>query len=380
MRALAVYGAVGAPEDAGSDALRVDGMLVRSALVDVPDPAFDARDAAYARQVVVRVSAFSCNYRDKGFLVRLQRFPADRFYTVGSDFVGTVVEVGAQVETLRPGDRVIGQNHYTGAGIGPDGVLEGVPSNNASKEYQVFPESKLARIPDSMSDAVAAGFSIGAQTSYSMVRKLHPRPGDHALVTSATSNTSLFLIAALRQRGARVISTTGSTGFDDRLLAWGVDDLVKVDPSDPQQAPLTELAMRLAGFHQVFDPFYDLNLQRAVELMRPFARYTTCGSFSQNRGARARARTHTMDMGATMEQVLLKNLSVVGNCLGFREDLEAAIADHAAGRYDCMVDSVFTGAGRTDDFLRRTYEDRARLGKVVFSYDAAACEIPASAS
>jgi hypothetical protein len=68
---------------------------------------------------------------------------------------------------------------------------------------------------------------------------------------------------------------------------------------------------------------------------------------------------------------MVNNLSIIGNCLGLHADLDAAVADYEAGRFQIPMDSTFTGED-APGFLNRTYCDRSRFGKVVFRYDDAA--------
>lgn len=372
MRSLVVFGTADVTEEIAAryPAVEIDGMPARSGIVQAAEPAWDPADPRHARGVVVRVQAFSCNYRDKGYILSLTGKPANACFAIGSDFVGTVVEVGPEVRTLRVGDRVIAQNHYTGVGYDGDGVREGIATSSASKEFQVFHENKLVAIPERMDDEVAAGFSIGAQTAYSMVRKLAPAPGARVLVTSATSNTSLAAIAALRRHDVRVWATTTSRAFDDRLRAAGVDHVVHVGTGADSFAAggaVDAVAREIGGFDCVVDPYFDLHLEKAVAVMAPFGRYTTCGLLAQNPHVAAAAGIRRMNAEAILVQVLTKNLSIIGNCIGLRDDLRDAVRDHGAGTLPWVVDSTFTGTD-TAGFLERTYNDRTRFGKVVFRY------------
>lgn len=373
MRNLAVFGSAGAISEAGlaADAVEIDGAWVRSAIVETADPAFNPRDPAFARHVVVNVHAFSCNYRDKALVLRTQAFPPNQFFAIGSEFVGTVVEVGSEVRTLAPGDRVINQNHYTGRVYNEDGTIEGLPTNQASKEYQLFHESKLVRIPDRMPDSVAAGFSIGAQTAYSMVRRLAPEPGARVLIPSAASNTSLHVLAALRDREVRAFAATTSRGFEAPLMSLGAERVVHVaqgEDRDAAWAAVAALAAEIGGFDQVIDPYFDLHLESALPLLNPFGSYVTCGLLAQNPEVTRRAGITPMNAEGIVLQAMLKNLSILGNCIGLASDLEQALRDYDAGRLDCVVDSVHSGTA-TAPFLERTFNERARFGKVVFQYD-----------
>ena len=78
--------------------------------------------------------------------------------------------------------RVMANNSYPAE---QPGIPGGLPGNNLSRELEIIPAAKLARIPDNMSDVEAAAFSIGAQTTFSMVRKLAIAAG--SIVTFRTS-------------------------------------------------------------------------------------------------------------------------------------------------------------------------------------------------
>jgi NADPH:quinone reductase-like Zn-dependent oxidoreductase len=369
MRSLAICGrALGA---AGRvDTVSIEGVAVRCGVLQMSRAEFDPAVPENRRRVQVHVRAFSCNYRDKTLILRMAtQGPSDRFYVIGSEFVGHVVAVGEDVSRVSVGDRVIGDNSYPD--LRPSGWARGVPTNNASREYLVLREEKVFRVPDSMSDAVAASFSIGAQTAYSMVRKAAPCAGGHVLVTAAGSNTSLFAIGALRSRGAEVYATTTSARHESRLSALGVRRVFRIDPEGPSFADVPEIrevARSLDGFDAVIDPFYDLHLPRVVPVMAFGSRYVTCGLYDQHlQLLPAAAPSAPPDYRYCLELALLKNISLIGNCAGVTDDLADAVRDQTAGVFDVLVDSI-----HRDDhpgaFLERTYAARDRLGKVVYAY------------
>ncbi len=360
MRGLGVFGALGVDALASqhADALIVDGMTVRPAIVTLREPVFEAHRHAYVHHVLVRVNAFSCNYRDKGFFRDLHTMPRNRCRVIGSEFVGTVVDVGARVTHVSIGDRVIGQNAYHRMAPGDPSAAAGLPTNSASREYLVLHERRVAGIPTAMSAIDAAAFSVGAQTAFSMVRRARVAPGSLVLVTSATSNTSLSLIASLCCAGARVIATTSSVGSERRLLELGAEVVVG-------GRSLAEVCRARGELSFVFDPYFDLHLEHSVELLAPFGTYVTCGLAAQNDLTGAAVRP--VNAESVMRHAIVKNLSILGNCLGSADDLADALAAHAEGRLSVVVDSVH-GGNDASAFLARTFVDRQRFGKVVFSY------------
>jgi NADPH:quinone reductase-like Zn-dependent oxidoreductase len=200
----------------GTAPIELDSIHLLAGLLETPDINFNPVLPENQERVLIKKTAFSCNYRDKGLMLTASsKLTGDRYYVIGSEFVGEVVAVGTKVTDLEVGDRVIGNNQYPDSGV--DGILPGVPTNHASKEYQIFHPVKLLKIPPQMPDEIAAVFSIGAQTTYSMIRKLHIQPGNNVLVTAAKSNTSLFAIAALQQYKVNVYVTTTSIEFADKF-------------------------------------------------------------------------------------------------------------------------------------------------------------------
>jgi NADPH:quinone reductase-like Zn-dependent oxidoreductase len=353
----------------GFPVVEIDQMQVRSGIVELDDPAVDLSQPWHACDVLVEVKAFSCNYRDKAFISRIQQFPASRYAAVGSEFVAKVLAVGAGVTSLKPGDRVIPNHHYLSGSFNTRGIPEGIPTNRAARQYHCFHESKLLRLPDGVPDTVAAAFSLGAQTAYSMVRKMAPRSGMNVLVTSATSSTSLFLISALKRKGVHIFATTTSSQFDSRLQDLGVEQVLHVGRDDGFSE--SEVVVHLAGaiglFDQVFDPFFDLHLERSLEVLAPFGKYSTCGLLHQQVESGDKGMGLSMNAERIMISLMAKNLLIMGNCLGVTEDLERALADYTTGQLDVIIDSVFEG-GETGAFLSRTFSDQGRFGKVVFRF------------
>ena len=372
MRNLAICGSqVKAlqPDNRSIATTEIDGVEVTAGVIITRDPTFDAQAPENHLNVLVRIKGFSCNYRDLNMIfAAVKKGPANSYFVVGSDLVGEVIEVGNGVTRFKAGDRVISDNHYSG--LEAPGVREGVLTNQASKEFQIFPEDGLAKIPDEMPDEVAAGFSIGAQTVYSMLHKLELRPASKILVTAAKSNTSLFAIQALKQHQVEVYATSTSRCFESELLSLGVRELIQIEPSARSFLP-NEQMLRIISehgpFEYVFDPFFDLHLHKALEVMAHSGRYITCGFLDQYKKG---IGTETLNQGPgvlpTMFAVMSRNLQIIGNCSGTTADLHQAIDDYQRGTFRVSIDSVFSG-NDVAGFLRRTYS-KERFGKVVFLY------------
>jgi NADPH:quinone reductase-like Zn-dependent oxidoreductase len=348
--------------------LNMDDVAVHCSIMEAPDPAFNRQDQANEHMVFIRVKAFSLNYRDKNRIFSVTvKAPAGSYYIVGSEFCGEVVDVGSKVTGVRAGDRVIGNNAYPDSGW--PGVAPGVPSNHASREYQTLHESKLIKIPDEMTDEIGAAFSIGAQTTYSMVRRLELQAGAAVLVTAAKSNTSLFAINALHNFPVEIYAVSTSSLFEAELLNLGVRQLFVIDRNTRFDAHsgMCGVVMARGGFQAVIDPYFDLYLRPSISVMGIGARYITCGLYDQYLGLIGKPVPAAPSGGGELMSMMLRNLSVIGNCIGTINDLSNAIADFKSQRLPVMLDSVYSD-GRAADFLDRTYNARNRFGKVVYKY------------
>jgi NADPH:quinone reductase-like Zn-dependent oxidoreductase len=341
------------PEIVGS--ITLDGRTVEIALVELAPPEFDPDRPADAHAVLVEIVAFSCNYRDRAII---REWCPDLGIPpgFGSEFAGRVAGVGSAVTRFRIGDRVMADNSWPSARR--PGVAPGVATNTASCTMLVLDEAKLVSIPATMSDVDAAAFTLNAQTANSMVRRSAPGPGDRVLVASATSNTALAVLQALRGCGGQVIATTTSAAHADALSRWADEVVVRERHDDWSR--IAELALRIGGFTVALDPFADSQMAPILSVLSVYGRYASCGLAVQS--------PDLSSIAPAFEELWLsmitKNICALGNCLGTSADLERATARWSAGNWDVTVDKTFDTT-EVIAFLERAYNDPGRLGKPV---------------
>lgn len=353
--------------------MQIKGHQIICGLIDTPVPYFDPTVPEFQDSVLVKIKAFSLNYRDEGLINMVIRNSKSGFFAVGSEFCAEVLACGKNVSAFTPGDRVMGNNHYTD-GNSSSHPNQGVPTNHASTEIQVFHHGKLTKVPPTMTDTQAAAFSIGAQTAYSMVRKLELKPGNNILVTAARANTSLFSIAALSNHPVDISVLTTSGQFDHALKNLGVKQIFRISPATKsflEHEQLQDFVGHIGGFDGVIDPFYDYYLEKVLPLLNSFGRYTSCGVINQG----ACDEKTLVDLLSGMQcleiikEIVFRNISLIGNCLGLTQDLECALTDFSAGHLQIPVDTVYQGPNQVSEFLHRTYNAPDRFGKVIYQYD-----------
>lgn len=373
IRNFAVFSTSQTSTDRLKKLVSLDGVAIDCRIFETADPKFDLDAPANRSQVLVRKTAFSLNYRDRAYIMgtALNARPGT-FAVLGSEFSGEVEACGAEVEDLKPGMRVIANNSYPAE---QPGLTGGLPGNHLSRELEVIPAAKLALMPDSMSDVEGAAFAVGAQTVFSMIRKLALTPGAAVLVTGGRSNTSLFAINALKAHfpntAGSIYASTTTDRSEQLLLQMGLAGVLRIDPSAPVFAGAAGMQRVIdihGGFDAVIDPFYDIHLAPAVPVLKQGGRYTTCGRYNQTGHLAPLGREVGIpSTSGLVQRILLFNLQIIGNCLGLTSDLQAALAAYAEGRLPVIVDSVFRD-GDAEGFLDRTYNAAERFGKVVYSY------------
>ncbi len=169
---------------------------------------------------------------------------------VGHEYVGTIVDIGSEVQGFKIGDRVSGEGHITcghcrncRAGrrhLCRNTVGVGVNRPGAFAEYLVLPAFNTFPIPDSISDDLAAifdpfGNAVHTALSFNMV-------GEDVLITGA-GPIGIMAVAIAKHVGARHVVITDVNDYRlDLARKMGATRAVNVTREDPRQV-MHELGM-----------------------------------------------------------------------------------------------------------------------------------------
>jgi len=97
-------------------------------------------------------------------------------------------------------------------------------------------------------------------------------------------------------------------------------------------------------------------------------KYVTCGFYNQYSPFVNEPFIYRGDNFTRLfMNVMAKNISIIGNCIGLREDGLKAINDYKEGKFHIIIDKIFS-EGQEVDFFDLTYNFKDRLGKVVYKY------------
>ncbi|MFW0185067.1 hypothetical protein ACN083_06140 [Rothia sp. CCM 9418] len=108
-----------------------------------------------------------------------------------------------------------------------------------------------------------------------------------------------------------------------------------------------------------------MNLPLGAEILELGGTYTTCGFLNQHPELYGES-TKKLGLGVQvgLQNVIIKNLRIQGNCLGFRSDLERALNIATIHGAPFPVEREFSFAD-IEGFINESFFDRSKLGKVV---------------
>jgi len=187
-------------------------------LMEVPKPL--PKD----NEILVKVYSSTVNRTDSGF--RSAEYFVSRFWTglfqpkyqiLGSEFSGTVEEIGQTVTTFKKGDNVFGFNDKTCGGHG---------------EYLTIAETNaVITMPANFSFDQAAALSEGAHYALVDIRAAKVEAGQHVLVYGATGAIGSAALQLLKHIGA-VVTAVCNTKNVDLVKSLGADTVIDYQTQD----------------------------------------------------------------------------------------------------------------------------------------------------
>jgi NADPH:quinone reductase-like Zn-dependent oxidoreductase len=318
-------------EDGGPEVLRYE---------DVPDP------EPAEGEVLVRLAAASLNHLDVWVRKGLPSVPKPRI--LGADGAGVVEALGAGVEGLAPGDRVVinpGLEH--GAVIS----VVGEHCDGTHCELIAIDAGQVFPLDDALSFEEAAAFPLVYETAYRMlVTKAGVQKGEWVLVWGIGGGVGTAAFEISRALGARTIVTSGSDEKLEQARAWGADVAVNHHTGDVVAA-VKEAAGK--GVQIVVESVGEATWARSLAAVAPAGRVVVCGA------------TSGPNPPAALHRFWWKQLTVFGSTMGTREDFLGAYELVRSGRARVHVDRVYPLAEAAE--AHRRLEAGEQLGKIVLS-------------
>jgi NADPH:quinone reductase-like Zn-dependent oxidoreductase len=156
----------------------------------------------------------------------------------GADAVGEIVAVGAGVDTMRIGERII-----TDIWLRDPEALEdktrtgyfGSECDGGFAEYTVMPARNALAVRCALTDAELATFSCSYSAAEGMLARASVNAEDTVLVPGASGGVGGALVQLAKLRGARVVALASETKHD-AVRALGADRVLPRSPADLRAA------------------------------------------------------------------------------------------------------------------------------------------------
>jgi len=212
-------------------------------VVDLPVPQPKANEA------VVKLAAAGVNFIDVYF--REGRYKANLPFVLGQEGAGVVTAVGAEVTSLRAGDRV---------------AWTAVQGSYA--EYAAVPADRLVPIPRGVSDEQAASTMLQGMTAHYLSHDTFPlKQGQTALVHAAAGGVGLLLVQMAHNIGARVIATVSTEEKAELARGAGAHDVILYTKSDFEAE--TKRLTSGKGVDVVYDSVGKTTFEKGLNVLRP---------------------------------------------------------------------------------------------------------------
>lgn len=192
------------------DKFSADGLKLVERLDPVPCPG----------QVVLKMTAFSINYRDLLVVDGVSRWKPPLGRIPLSDGVGVVAAVGEGVSRVKVGDRAapIFYPKWLERRPAPEkmaNALGGAAADGVLAEYTLFDEASLVHVPAHLTDEEAATLPCAGVTAWNAVSLFRDLTPGNSVAVLGTGGVSIFALQFAKLRGARVIITSSR---DQKLL------------------------------------------------------------------------------------------------------------------------------------------------------------------
>ncbi len=318
---------------------------------EIPDP------VCGPGQVKIAVKAAGVNFAD--VVMRMGMYPdaPPKPYSPGYEVAGTVLEIGAGVSRVKPGDRVMAGTRFGGYAT-----------------VAVTEESKVLALPDSMTFVEGAAIPVNYITAWvAMISMARMQKGDRILIHNAAGGVGLAAVQLARRSGAEIFGTAGSDTKLQFLREHGVAHAINYRTQD-----FAEEVRRItsgAGVDLILDPIGGETTKKGYALLRMSGRLVIFGVSSMVTG-------RTVDLlRVGWEMLTLPRWNAVGlmnankgvfglNALKLWDEeavLGPVVAGIVAGVQEgwlrAHVDRTFPydQAGKAHEHL----QDRKNIGKVV---------------
>ncbi|MFM0739615.1 zinc-binding dehydrogenase [Paraburkholderia xenovorans] len=182
---------------------------------------------AAAGGVVIRVRASSFNYHDVFTVKGMPGIKVPLPVVIGLDMAGEIVQVGADVDGWKVGDRVLVNP------LNREKGLMGEMLDGGMAQYCAVSAEQLIALPDAVGFDDASALPVAYGTAHRMLITHNTvKAGDRVLILGASGGVGTASLLLAKQLGAEVIACAGSDEKTAQLKALGADHVVNYKTTD----------------------------------------------------------------------------------------------------------------------------------------------------
>jgi len=176
----------------------------------------------------------------------------------GRDIAGEVAEVGAAVEGIAVGDRVVARGRGSCA------------------EYALAAAIHTFPLPHNCSFAEGGALPTAGEAAYTvLMERARLRAGEDVLVVAAGSGVGHYAVQIAKAAGARVIATVGSEEKRTEARALGADETINHYTEDIAGRVMDFTAGR--GVDVIVEHVGAPVWEACMKSLKPYGRFVTCG-------------------------------------------------------------------------------------------------------
>lgn len=310
-----------------------------------------------AREVLVRMTAASLNYRDYMVAQGVYNPRMRRPLAPLSDGAGVVEEIGSGVTRFKQGERVTAcfmQKWIEGPPTREKGASAlGGAIDGVLREFAVFSEEGLVHVPEPLSDEEAATLPCAAVTAWHALFEHTPMAPGETVLIQGTGGVSVFALQFAAAAGLRTIVTSSSDQKLERARQLGASETInyKTNPNWEEQARKLTGGR---GVDHVIEVGGSGTLGRSLKAVRMQGAVSVIGVLS---GA---------EPSVSPREILMNSVRVQGIYVGSRlmfERMNRAIEFH---KIKPVVDRVFAWTELPDAL--RYMESQQHFGKICLKF------------
>ena len=326
---------------------------------DVPKPTLDANE------VLVKVEACAVNYLDlharrnrPEIEAKLRR--GDTPHILGSDIAGTIAEVGASVDSIAVGDRVVlapcipcgtcSDCHRGDENLCDTQVLIGFQIDGGYAEYVKVPAVNAIQIPESLSFVNAAAMPIAYLTAWHMLMtRARLRPGEDVLILGVGGGVGSAGLQIANLSGASVFATASTDEKLAHARKMGADVTINYKDTDFSEVVLDVTNGR--GVDVVLEHVGAATWKQSIASLAKNGRLVSCGVTTGNIGE------------INIRKLYQKQITIMGSALGTVRELRTLVKLAGQGKLEPIIDRTLPLARANEAHL--LLENRKNFGKIV---------------